>query len=75
MKRSTAITLALLGAGGIAVYGASQSSCQSDDWNDAQSCRSPSSSHWIHFGGYGASDSAVSRGGFGKSGFVHGAGG
>ena len=68
MKRSTAITLVLLGAGSIAVYGASRGSCQPDDWNDTQSCRSSSSSG-VHFG-----HSFFRRGGFGKTGSVHSAG-
>lgn len=68
MKRSTAITLALLGAGTVAVYGALHNSCNSNNWNDTQSCRS-SSSHWWHFSG-----SSINRGGFGRSGAAHSAG-
>jgi hypothetical protein len=74
LKRSAAITLLLVGTGGLAVYAAAGSSCRADDWNQSQDCRSRSGS--IHFSGSASSDqSSVERRGFGKTGAAHNAGG
>jgi hypothetical protein len=68
LKRSAAITLLIMGAGSLSIYAAARSRCSSDDWNQPQYCRS-------HAGGVHINRSNVDRGGFGKTGAAHSAGG
>lgn len=73
MKRSTAVTLAVLGAGAAALVAASQSRTCRDSQGNEVSCRSGSggSGGWHSTSGSGSSSSSqttVARGGFGATG-------
>jgi hypothetical protein len=75
-RRSVGITLVVLGAGAAAAFAASQDGrCRQNNPDRPQDCRSSGSGgHGVFSGGGRASESSVSRGGFGGAGYAHAGG-